>query len=349
VLSAEEDRPRADAPAPRHDPAASATARKPADGLIRLVWQLLAPFVGLAIVLAFFQYKSPTTFLKPLNLKIVSAQTVYIALPAIGMTFVMIGGGIDLSVGSVMALCGVVTALAVKNHASPPLAMLAGIAVGGLIGLINGLLITSLRIIPFVVTLGMLGIARGLAKYLAGNQPIRVETLPDLLVDLTQPIRSPAWWDVAPSIWGMIAVACASAVLLNLTSFGRRTFALGSNETAARFSGIHINRQKWMLYTLGGLLTGLAGVLLFCNLTQGDPTAAVGIELQVIAAVVIGGGSLLGGEGSVLGTLIGAFMLTFLVNGCTLARYPNYVQEIVIGVIIILAVAIDYFRRRAPR
>jgi ribose transport system permease protein len=321
---------------------------------MRLLWKLLAPFLGLLIVLGFFYYKSPSSFLTPLNLKIVAAQTVYIALPAIGMAFVMIGGGIDLSVGSVMALSGVVTALAVAHNHSPALAIVAGIVVGGLVGLINGVLITSLRITPFVVTLGMMGIARGFAKYLAGNQPIRVESLPESLNDLTQPIRYHAdgvapWWDFAPDVWGMIGIAILASILLNLTGFGRRTFAIGSNELAARFSGIRVNSQKWMLYTVNGLLTGLAGVLIFCNLTQGDPTAAGGAELQVIAAVVIGGGSLLGGEGSILGTLIGAFMLTFLVNGCTLARYPNYVQDIVIGMIIIIAVALDYLRRRAPR
>jgi ribose/xylose/arabinose/galactoside ABC-type transport system permease subunit len=147
----------------------------------------------------------------------------------------------------------------------------------------------------------------------------------------------------------MFILAALASVLLNMTAFGRRTFAIGSNETAARFSGMRVNVQKWLLYTLGGLLTGLAGVMIFANIGIGDPTGEVGIELQVIAAVVIGGGSLMGGEGSILGTLIGAFMLTFLVNGCTLAGYENWVQEIVIGVIIVLAVALDYFRRKAPR
>jgi ribose transport system permease protein len=329
---------------------AGAPARRGA-GAAGVIWKLLAPFVGLAVVVAFFYYKSPDRFLSWLNLKIVAAQTVYIALPAIGMAFIMIGGGIDLSVGSVIALCGVVAALMIQHGVGfdPAItAVVAGVLVGGLIGLINGLLITSLRIIPFVVTLGMLGIARGLAKYLANNQPIRIEVLPPALDGLTQPIRSMRWWDFAPSVWMMLGLAILAGILLNLTRFGRRTFALGANEMAAQYSGIRINPQKWMLYTFGGLLTGLSGVLMFCNLTQGDPTVAEGIELQVIAAVVIGGGSLLGGEGSILGTMVGAFMLTFLVNGCTLARYPNYVQQIVIGLIIILAVALDYFRRRTP-
>ncbi len=316
--------------------------------IAQAAWKWAAPFLGLAIVLLFFQSRRPDAFLTAVNLKIVAAQTVVVGICAIGMTFVMIGGGIDLSVGSVMALSSVLLALALQKGGGTATAVALAIAAGGLCGLANGVLITSLRIIPFVVTLGMLGIARGLAKALAGNRPVRLEFRPDALADFVQPLRSAAWWDVAPSVWMMLAVAVVAAIALNLTRFGRHTYAIGSNELAARFSGIAVNRRKWMLYALGGLLTGLSGVVLFASITEGDPTAAVGIELQVIAAVVIGGGSLMGGEGSILGTLIGAFMLTFLVNGCTLAQYPNWVQEIVIGAIIILAVALDYFRRRKP-
>jgi ribose transport system permease protein len=317
--------------------------------LAKFAWTWLAPFLGLAIVLVFFYTRRPDAFLTAINIKIVAAQTASVAICAIGMTFILIGGGIDLSVGSVMALCSVFLALTLQRGYSTPVAIAVAVTAGAVVGLVNGVLITSLRIIPFVVTLGMLGIARGLAKALAHNRPVRLDFRPDALADFVQPLRSPAWWDFAPSVWLMLAVAVVAAVVLNMTRFGRRTYALGSNETAARFSGISVDRQKWMLYALGGLLTGLAGVLLFANIVEGDPTAAAGIELQVIAAVVIGGGSLMGGEGSIMGTLIGAFMLTFLVNGCTLAQYPNWVQEIVIGVIIVLAVALDYFRQRAPR
>lgn len=216
--------------------------------------------------------------------------------------------------------------------------------------MLNALMVTGLRIIPFVATLGMLSIARGLARALADNMIVRLELdqRPETLINFMKPFRSKAWWDFAPSVWVMFAVAIAAGIVLYYTAFGRRTYALGSNELASRLSGIAINRQKLMLYTVGGLLTGLAGVFLFAYTTEGDPTAAIGMELQVIAAVVIGGGSLMGGQGSVLGTLIGAFMLTFLVNGCTHAGYANWVQEIVIGVIIVLAVALDYFRRKTP-
>jgi ribose transport system permease protein len=220
---------------------------------------------------------------------------------------------------------------------------------GGLCGLINAFMITGLRIIPFIATLGMLSIARGLALAFSDNSAVRLSL--DKTSSLAQLMKSPdsqQWWAFAPAVWVMFGLAIIAIIVLNFTVFGRRTYALGSNELASRLSGIAINRQKFMLYMLGGILTGVAGIFLFANIKSGQPTEAVGMELQVIAAVVIGGGSLMGGQGSILGTLIGAFMLTFLVNGCDMARYANWVQEIIIGAIIVLAVSLDYFRRRTP-
>lgn len=313
---------------------------------LRLVWKWLAPFIGLFVVLAFFHMKSDR-FLDPLNMKVVAAQTVIVGVCALGMTFIMIGGGIDLSVGSVIALCSVFLALSYQQGWPTWAGILVTVGVGGLCGLVNGVLITGLQIIPFVATLGMMSIARGAARYFADNSIVRLtsEHRPDQLAEFVQPIQSMAWWDLAPSVWVMVGMAVLCGIVLNLTTFGRRVYALGSNELASRYSGVRINRQKLAIYTVGGLLTGLAGVFVFANTVQGDPSAGVGLELQVIAAVVIGGGSLAGGEGSVLGTLIGAFMLTALVNGCTMAEYPNYVQEIVIGAIIVLAVALDHVRK----
>lgn len=328
----------------------ASTSSRPAPGGRRswanVLWTWLTPFIGLAIVLVLFTLLSDR-FLTSMNLRVVASQTVLVGICAIGMTFIMIGGGIDLSVGSVAALAGVCCALVLQQKYSPLTASIAAIAVGGLCGLINALLITGLRIIPFVATLGMLSIARGTARALADNSVVRLDHRPDLLVDAVQPLGSSTW--LAPSVWIMFAVAILAAVVLNLTTFGRRTIAVGSNETAARFSGLRVEGQKIAVYVLGGLMTGLAGVFLFARTTEGDPTAAVGLELQVIAAVVIGGGSLMGGQGSILGTLIGAFMLTLLVNGCDLASWTNWVQEVIIGAIIVAAVALDYFRRRSPR
>jgi len=315
----------------------------------QLIWKWLAPFLGLSIVLVFFYIKRPDSFLTAANIKLVATQTVIVGVCAIGMTYIMIGGGIDLSVGSVMALSGVILALVLKMEYPVFMAVTAAIGTGALCGLINALMITGLRIIPFVATLGMLSIARGLARAFADNMIVRLPLdRTESLADFVQPRVLTSWWNFSPSVWILFLVAIVSSVVLNHTVFGRRTYALGSNETASRFSGIAINRQKLLLYTIGGMLTGLAGVFLFANTTEGDPTAAVGMELQVIAAVVIGGGSLMGGEGSVLGTIIGAFMLTFLVNGCIQAGYANWVQEVIIGVIIVLAVSLDYFRRKTP-
>ena len=316
----------------------------PHQAITRLLWKWLAPFLGLALVAVLFGFMSGR-FLTGINLKFIAAQTVIAGVCAIGMTFIMIGGGIDLSVGSVMALASVSLALTLRAGHSTAAAVIVAVGVGALCGLLNALMITTLRIIPFVATLGMLSVARGLARALADNRIVRLQTRPDGLADFVQPLGSSTW--LAPSVWVMLGVAVAAGVLLNLTVFGRQTCALGSNEVAARYSGIRVNRHKCLFYTLGGMLTGLAGVFLFANTTEGDPTAAVGLELQVIAAVVIGGGSLMGGEGSVLGTMIGAFMLTSLVNGCTLAGWPNWVQEIIIGAIIVLAVALDHFRRKS--
>ncbi len=315
----------------------------------RWMWKWLAPFAGLAVVLVFFHVARPDVFLTARNIQIVAQQTVLVGICAIGMTFIMIGGGIDLSVGSVMALASVVLAVVLRETGSTFLAVAACLLTGALCGLANALMITGMRIIPFVATLGMFSIARGLARKFADNSVVRLPERPESLAAFVRAIPSAdsrAWF--ASSVWVMLAVSVVASIMLNLTAFGRRTYALGSNETATRYSGIRVNLQKCWIYVIGGLLTGLSGVFLFANTTEGDPTAAMGMELQVIAAVVIGGGSLMGGQGSVLGTLIGAFMLTFLVNGCILAGYANYVQEIVIGVIIVMAVALDYFRRKAP-
>lgn len=310
---------------------------------VRRKW--VTPVVGLAVVLSFFAFKSDDfAFVSSYNIRIVAAQTVQVGVCAIGMTFIMIGGGIDLSVGSVMALAAVTAALTLKAGHSAPTAVAVAMMTGVLCGLVNGLLVTGLRIVPFIATLGTLSIVRGLTRRLADNQVVRPTDEPEGLVSFVQPLGSTTW--LAPAVWVTLAVGVAAAVVLNWTAFGRRTFALGSNEMAARLSGVRVNRQKLYLYTLGGLFAGLAGLFTFANMREGDPTASAGIELQVIAAVVVGGGSLMGGQGSILGTLVGAFMLTSLVNGCTLAGWENYIQEIAIGTIIVLAVAIDYFRRR---
>jgi len=312
------------------------------------LWGMLAPFVGLVLVLLFFYLLRPDAFLTSINLKNVAVQTVITGTCALGMTFVIISGGIDLSVGSVIALSGVTAAVALKQGWGSPTAVAVGIATGALCGLINGLVITKLRIVPFIATLGMLLIARGAAKGLAHQKPVRPSELGGL-ADFMQPFPEPSWLLVAPGVWVLLGLALLAAALLRFHVLGKYTFAIGSNEATARLCGVRVHAVKICIYTLAGLLTGVAGVMQLARLTEGDPTVAIGLELPVIAAVVIGGGSLMGGEGGIVGTMIGAFMMTFLANGCTLAGWPNWLQEIIIGGIIIVAVGLDQWRhRRTP-
>jgi len=304
----------------------------------------LAPFLGLLLVIIIFAILigEPQKYLSLRNLRTVLAQTVIVAIGAIGMTIIIISGGIDLSVGSAIALTGVITALGISAGWPTMMAVAAGILLGGVVGIVNGLAITRLRVVPFIATLGMLGVARGVAKGLAGSQTVNV---PDTWAnDLLLTVPKHAWLLVAPGVWIAIILAIAAAVLLRRTVFGRRVFALGSNEAAARACGIATDRLKIYIYALAGLLFGLAGVMQMSRLRQGDPTVAAGLELDIIAAVVIGGGSLSGGEGSILGAMIGALIMAFLRNGCQQVGWPNYIQEIIIGALIVFAVAIDRWR-----
>jgi ribose transport system permease protein len=318
----------------------------PTESHFRRWLTILGPFLGLAIVIFIFAVitGSPEKFLSPANIRIVLSQTVIVAISAIGMTIIIISGGIDLSVGSTIALAGVVTALSINSGIDPIIAIIAGMLVGGIVGLINGAVITGLRVVPFIATLGMLGIARGAAKWVAHQEPVNAAQtwVNNLVVTFPDP-----WWLIlAPGVWVAILLAIAMAITLRNTVFGRRVFAIGSNEAAARACGIATGRLKIWIYGLAGLFFGLSGVMQMSRLRQGDPTVAAGTELDVIAAVVIGGGSLSGGQGTILGSIVGALIMAFLRNGCQQMGWANYVQEIIIGAIIIIAVAIDQVRIR---
>jgi ribose/xylose/arabinose/galactoside ABC-type transport system permease subunit len=306
--------------------------------------EVLGPFLGLVLVIALFAGLAPDRFLTAYNFKTIATQTVIVALGAIGMTFVIVSGGIDLSVGSVIALSSVVTALLVQGGLSPWVALAGGAASGAAVGVFNGLLIARLQIVPFIVTLGTMGMARGFAKYLADEQ--KVDAPLTWITELMVKSPDPPWLVLSPGLWLVLLLAVGASFTLRSTVFGTYTFALGSNEATARLVGIRVPRMKAAIYAISGLFAGLAGVMQFSRLTVGDPTTAMGKELDVIAAVVIGGGSLAGGVGTITGSLIGAFLMSVLANGCTLTGVPNYVQEILIGAIIVAAVAIDRLRHR---
>ena len=310
------------------------------------------PVLGLVLVYGVFFLVGPDSFHSAYNTKTFLTQAVIYGIGALGMTFVIVSGGIDLSVGSLIALGTVIIGLVLREWggeevgvALPIIAAAAGILACALCGFISGAIISGFRIVPFIVTLGMMQIARGVAKGAADQTTVSAPStwLNDLMV--VEPTVD-AWYSIAPGVWFMVILLVVSTIILRRTRFGRYVFALGSNESTARLCGINVSLQRIWVYTLCGAFTGIASVMQFANLTLGDPTAAVGMELDIIAAVVIGGGSLSGGEGSATGSIIGAIIMAILRNGCNLVGIPNYVQNIVIGAIIILAVGIDRLKHR---
>jgi ribose transport system permease protein len=307
----------------------------------------LGPFLGLFLVVGLFSL-SPSVrpyFLTGPNFKIILTQTVIVAMGTLGMTLIIVSGGIDLSVGSVVALASVVGASALVKGSSPGMVVLLCMLVGAGVGLVNGVVIGGLRMMPFIVTLGMMGVARGTAKWLSGNQTV---SAPDSPINGIMDLKDPTVLFPLPlGVWITLGLAALMAIVMRNTVFGRYIFALGSNEAAARLCGIRVNLQKVLIYTVAGIFFGLAGLMQLSRLTQGDPTVAIGLELDIIAAVVIGGASLSGGSGSVLGSMIGALTMAVLRNGSNQMGWPTFMQEIIIGVVIIIAVGVDKLRQRA--
>lgn len=299
------------------------------------------PLLALLVVYALFSALTPDTFLRTLNLVTMLRQTVVVSIAAVGMALIIIHGGIDLSVGSTVALTTVVVAKSLQGGASPLMAVVTALALGALAGALNGALVVGLRIAPFIATLGTMSALRGIAKGLADEQKIDA---PARGMDDWMAIVPGERW-VPHGIWLALAAAVLCALVLGYTRLGRHAVAVGSNELTARLCGVPVGRVRLAVYAIGGLLAGLAGVLEFSTLTVGDPTDSVGLELEAIAAVVIGGGSLSGGQGSVAGTLIGALLLTVIKAGCTHLGMPNWIQEILTGAIIVVAMTLDRLRQ----
>ena len=312
--------------------------------------RLLGPVIGLAFVWGLFAAINGWSFIRLSNQQLMLMQTAVVGTAAIGATVVIISGSIDLSVGSMIAMVAVAVALLGNAGLPAGVAALGGITTGALAGLLIGALVIglggrlmalvtagkapkSLPISSFIVTLGMMSTFRGAAKGLADNQSVYFQgTWLDSL------LGQGAGLLVDPGVWLMLVLAGLVAAMLRFTRFGRHVFAVGSNEQTARLCGLRV-------FILAGMCTAAAAILQFSNLTgTASPTAAGGYELKVIAACVIGGASLAGGEGSVIGSLVGALIMTVVANGCTKAGLDNWVQEVVTGVIIIIAVMLDQLR-----
>ncbi|MBX7169153.1 MAG: ABC transporter permease [Pirellulales bacterium] len=316
-----------------------------------LVWSVLGPFVGLGIVLAIFLgyqliEQPPQPFLSKLRMTMIAKQTAIVGIGALGMTVIIISGGIDLSAGSILALTAVLLAMLLKQGVEPILALIAIVLAGIACGVFNGLLIVTLRLIPFIVTLGTMLALRGVAERVSDQQKIQAPA-PEWMSTLLDPPASGSWQLVCTGVWIVLGLGLVLAAVLRLTVFGRYVFAIGSNEATARLCGINVPLVKIAVYALGGAFMALAGLFDFNDLAkQGNPTSGLGKELEIIAAVVIGGGSLNGGRGSVLGSILGALTMTTLSSGCVYAGVSDPVQKIVIGLIIIAAVAVDQFLHR---
>jgi ribose transport system permease protein len=320
---------------------------------------LTGPVIGLIAVLTLFIILigikgGLANFLSLRNLQVLVHEGTIPGVVALGMLLVIVSGGIDLSVGSILALVTIVTMQTYRHlyagdnsrAIASVAAVAAGILTGGACGLANGLVITRLKLQPFVATLGMLGIARGLAIWLAGRtlMPFPPGGRPEWVDSLTRVHAGATLFNFG--FWSLIALAVAVAVLLKRTILGRHIYAIGSSEPTARLCGVRIARTKVIIYTLSGLLCGWAGVLLFAHGASGNPSSAEGLELLVIAAVVIGGASLTGGQGTVVGALLGVLILGVLANGVSLFNVPIEVQHILIGVIIIANTALSHWRSR---
>ena len=306
--------------------------------------QRVLAFGALIVLFAIFSVASPN-FLQFDNIVGILLATSVNGVLALGVTFVIITGGIDLSVGTVMTLSAVMTAVFISVwHLPLPLGILAGLATGGLAGLVNGSLVARMRIPPFIATLGMLNIAKGLALVISGLKPIYFNDTPEFN-RLAMGSIAGGLLEVPNAVFVLFGASIVASLILTRTVLGRYAFALGSNEEATRLSGVNVGRWKAAIYAMAGMFSGLGGVLIAARLNSAQPSLGQGYELDAIAAAVIGGTSLSGGEGSILGTVIGAFIISTLTNGLRILSVPQEWQTVVTGGIVILAVYLDIVRR----
>ena len=298
-----------------------------------------AIFLALLIMMAVIQIMAPN-FLSGSNIYLVSRQIALVAIVAIGELFVILTGGIDLSVGAIMGLAGVASAGAMVAGVNPWLAILFGMVVGVLIGVFNGWLVSYVLIPPFIVTLGAQEIARGTILIVTKGWPIT--NIPKSILFIAQGdlLRIPV------PVWIMLVVAVIAQMVLTKTSFGRRIYAIGGNETATFLSGVNVKKIKFFLYVIAAFTASIVGIILVARFESAQADAGTGWEMNAIASAVIGGTSLAGGAGSVLGCLIGACIIGILANGLVLMRVSSYWQTAIIGVVIVLAAVLDHFRKK---
>lgn len=310
----------------------------------------IGPVIALTLVTLLFvvldQQYGKGSFATYNSFRSILNSSAIVAVPAIGMTILIISGGIDLSVGTALTLCGTVLAIALKKEWDPVICVACCISAGAICGLVNGVLVTTLRIAPFVVTLGTMSIFLGLGSIISNELTI-------------EPKRSliPGWLDVLTSLRGngiplgvfvAIALAIFVSFMLNYTVFGRHIYAIGSNELTAKLCGIPVQLYKLAIYMITGIFVAFGGVYYFANTKIANPQEGLGRELEIIAAVVIGGASLNGGRGTVIGTLAGACLAAVIKSGCTNIGLSVSYQRMAMGCIVILAVAIDQLRNRPP-
>jgi ribose transport system permease protein len=326
---------------------APARERRQTSGLtaaIKSRLQQLLAFGSLIVIYAFFSIASPFFFSYG-NFMAILFSTVVIGALAIGTTFVIISAGIDLSIGTGMALCAVMSGVFMVKMGLPlALGVPLAILFGGLMGLVNGINVAVLRIPPFIATLAMMLVAEGLALVLSNSTPIYFNDVPGYSGISTGNLIPGL--NIPNAVLILLAIAIIAGVLLTKSVLGRYTYSIGSNEEATALSGIDVRKWKIAIYAFAGLFTGLAGVLISARLGSAQPATGMGYELQAIAAVVIGGTSLSGGKGSIIGTLIGALIISVLNNGLQIMSIPQEWQKVILGCVILVAVYTDRIRKR---
>ena len=310
--------------------------------------QKLLAFASLILLLAFFSFASPV-FMQMDNIIGILQATAVNGVLAIACTFVIITGGIDLSVGTMMTFCAVICGVFLTYWGLPMwTGVLAAIGTGALCGFVSGTLTAKMKIPPFIATLGMMMLLKGLSLVVSSDKPIYFNNTDNFSTISQDSLIG----DIAPSlpipnaVLIFLVLAVLGSITLNRTALGRYTFALGSNEEAVRLSGVNVDRWKIAIYSLGGAICGVAGLLIASRLNSAQPALGQGYELEAIAAVVIGGTSLSGGSGTILGTIIGAFIMSVLTNGLRILSVAQEWQIVVTGLIIILAVYADILRRK---